>query len=53
MTTVDLKARATSKSTVILIKINPKYANVIPSMSSKQYEELKQSIREKLRMMWK
>ena len=43
---VDLKARATSKLTVISIKIDPKYANAVPQMTSKEYEELKQSIKE-------
>jgi hypothetical protein len=46
MTTVDLKAKATSKSTIISITIDPKYANAVPQMTSKEYEELKQSIKE-------
>ena len=46
MTTVDLKAKAISKSTVISIKIDPKYADAVPQMTSKEYEDLKQSIKE-------
>jgi hypothetical protein len=46
MTTVDLKARATSKSAVISIKIDPKYAGAVPPMPPKKYEQLKQSIKD-------
>ena len=46
MTTVDLKARATSKSTIISITIDPKYASAVPPMPPKKYEQLKQSIKD-------
>jgi 16S rRNA G966 N2-methylase RsmD len=46
MTTVDLKAKATSKSTIISIKIDPNYASAVSKMSPKEYERLKQNIKD-------
>jgi hypothetical protein len=37
MTTVDLKAKAISKYTTISITIDPKYADAVPQITSKDF----------------
>src|SRR5215207_5413695 len=38
--------KETAEAVPVAIKLNPKYASSVPPMTSKQYEELKQSIKE-------